>query len=152
MRAVVWIAENIWEACVDQARAFLPDDAEVRLLHVAPADVEELADRSASRLLGRRPPAPPGPPVRAIGAEEAQALLQAAHDRFGRPAQTVARRGRIEREVVDVCADADLLVVARDGESRLGPPSLGPRTRFVVDHARCAVLLVWPFEPPARLG
>ncbi|MFD5466969.1 hypothetical protein ACFWIQ_29700 [Kitasatospora sp. NPDC127059] len=25
-----------------------------------------------------------------------------------------------------------------------GPHSLGPATRFVVDHAPCAVLLVWP--------
>src|SRR6185503_11601831 len=42
-----------------------------------------------------------------------------------------------------------LLVLARDGDhSRLGPPSLGPAARFVVDHAPCRVLLVWPDEPP----
>jgi hypothetical protein len=41
-------------------------------------------------------------------------------------------------------------VVARDGDrSRLGPASLGPATRFVVDHAPCPVLLVWPDETPA---
>jgi hypothetical protein len=40
-------------------------------------------------------------------------------------------------------------VVARDGDhSRLGPKSLGHATRFVVDHAPCAVLLVWPDETP----
>jgi hypothetical protein len=45
---------------------------------------------------------------------------------------------------------ADLLVVARDGDrSRLGPASLGPATRFVVDHAPCPVLLVWPEQTPA---
>jgi hypothetical protein len=39
-------------------------------------------------------------------------------------------------------------MVARDGDhSRLGPHSLGPATRFVVDHAPCVVLLVWPDEP-----
>jgi hypothetical protein len=39
--------------------------------------------------------------------------------------------------------------VARDGDrSRLGPHSLGHATRFVVDHAPCSVLLVWPDEPP----
>ena len=37
---------------------------------------------------------------------------------------------------------ADLLVLARDGERRPGPKSLLPRTRFVVDHATCKVLLV----------
>jgi nucleotide-binding universal stress UspA family protein len=148
MRAVVWITENTWEPCVEAARAFLRPDAEVTLLHVAPTDVEDLAARGAARLLGRRPPPHPGPPLRAIAAEEAQALLQAARDRFGRPAELDARRGRIEREVIDACAGADVIVLARDGEPRLGPPSLGPRTRFVVDHAPCQVLVVWPDEPP----
>ena len=59
-----------------------------------------------------------------------------------------ARRGKIEREVLDACAGADLLVLARDGEARLGPKSLGPRTRFALDHAPCQVLLVWPEQPP----
>jgi hypothetical protein len=60
----------------------------------------------------------------------------------------VAQRGRVEREVVEACAGADLLVLARDGELRLGPKSLGPRTRFALDHAPCQMLLVWPGDPP----
>ena len=45
----------------------------------------------------------------------------------------------------------DLLVLARDGDhSRLGPHSLGPAARFVVDHAPCRVLLVWADAPPRR--
>ncbi|GAA4727188.1 universal stress protein [Phytohabitans rumicis] len=40
-------------------------------------------------------------------------------------------------------------MLARDGDrSRLGPRSLGPHTRFVIDHAPCGVLLVWPDQPP----
>ena len=31
---------------------------------------------------------------------------------------------------------------ARDGEPHPGPKSLSPPTRFVVDHATCAILLV----------
>lgn len=55
----------------------------------------------------------------------------------------------MEREVVAACTGAGLLVLARDGDhTRLGPRSLGPATRFVVDHAPCRVLLVWPDEPP----
>jgi len=51
--------------------------------------------------------------------------------------------------VVAASAHADLLIVARDGErSRLGPKSLGRDTRFVVDHAACPVLLVWPEAAP----
>lgn len=147
MRAVIWIAENTWEACVEHARALLPTGAEVTLLHVAPSDVEDIAAHGAARLMGRRPPPPPGPPLRAIAAEEAQALLESAKSRFGRPALLDSRRGRIEREVVEACADADLLVLARDGEPRVGPKSLGPHARFVVDHAACQVLLVWASEP-----
>ena len=46
-------------------------------------------------------------------------------------------------------ASADLLVMARDGDrSRLGPKSLGKAARFVVDHAACPVLLVWPGSAP----
>ena len=149
MRALVWISENTWEASADQARALLPGDADVTLLHVSPSDVEELASHGAVGLLGRRPPPPPGPPLRAIAAEEAQELLEHARTRLGRPAELLSRRGRVEREVVAACAGADLLLVVRDGEDRLGPKSLGPRARFVVDHAPCQVLLVWPDEPPA---
>jgi nucleotide-binding universal stress UspA family protein len=148
MRAVVWISEGTWEACVDQAAALLPDAAEVTLLHVSPLDAEELAERGGTRLLGRRPPPPPGPPLRVIAEEEAQALLGEAKARLGRPARTSSRRGRVEREVVAACAGADLLILARDGETRLGPKSLGKHTRFVVDHAPCEVLLVWPEPPP----
>jgi nucleotide-binding universal stress UspA family protein len=148
MRAVVWISEDTWEACVDQARSLVPEDAELTLLHVAPTDVEDLASGGGARLLGRHPPPPPGPPLRAIADEEAQALLAEALNRLGRSAGTEARRGKIEREVLNACAGADLLVLARDGEVRLGPKSLGPRTRFALDHAPCQVLLVWPEQPP----
>ncbi len=150
MRTLIWIAENTWQACVDQAHALLTDDAEVTLLHVVPADVERLAAGGRAGLLGRRPPPPPGPPLEAISAEQAHGLLHAAHDRLARPAQVISRRGRVEREVLQACANADLLILARDGEPRLGPKSLSPRTRFVVDHAPCQVLLLWA-HPPRRI-
>ncbi len=149
MRVVVWIAEDTWEGCVDRSGAVLPEDAAITLLHVAPSDVEVLASHGGARLLGRHPPPPPGPPLRAIAEEEALALLEAARARLGRPAELLARRGKVEREVLEACVDADLLVLARDGEPRLEPKSLGPRTRFVLDHAPCQVLLVWPESAPS---
>ena len=148
MRAVIWISEGTWEGCVDRARLLVPEDTEVTLLHVAPSDLEAFAERGGARLLGRHPPPPPGPPLRAIADEEAQALLEAALARFGRPARTLARRGKVEREVLEACTGSDLLILARDGERRLGPKSLGPRTRFVTDHAPCQVLVVWPEVAP----
>lgn len=147
MRAIVWISEDGWEACVDQASRLIAADAEVTLLHVAPGDVEALATGGRHGLLGRRPPPPPRP-LKDISDEEASELLAAAQERFGRPAGAVARRGQVEREVVQACDGADLLVLARDGELRLGPKSLGPHARFVVDHAPCAVILVWTEDPP----
>jgi nucleotide-binding universal stress UspA family protein len=149
MRVVIWIAEGTWEGCVDRAGALLPEDASITLVHVAPSDVEALASHAGARLLGRHPAPPPGPPLRAIAEEEAQALLEAARGRLARPAKIISRRGKIEREVLEACRDADLLVLARDGEQRLEPRSIGPRTRFVLDHAPCQVLLVWPEPPPS---
>ena len=148
MRAVVWITEQSWQACVDEALAFLPPGAEVTLLVAPSAEAEEVAAGGRAGLLGRRPPPGPGPELRAISDEAAQALLDDARDRFGREARTVVRRGRVEREVVAECEGADLLVMARQGERRLGPPSLGRHARFVVDHAPCRVLLLWDGLPP----
>jgi nucleotide-binding universal stress UspA family protein len=148
MRAIVWITERSWQACVDEAAAFVPGDAEVTLLVAPSAEAEELAAGGRAGLLGRRPPPRREPDLRAISDEAAEALLADARARLGRDARTVVRRGRVEREVVAACDGADLLVMARDGERRLGPPSLGRHGRFVVDHAPCRVLLVWAGAPP----
>ena len=148
MRAVVWITERSWEACVDEAAAFLPPDAAVTLVAVPPVEAEEVAAGGRAGLFGRRPPPEPGPALREISDEAAQALLADARERLGREARVVVRRGRVEREVVAECEGADLLVMARDGERRLGPPSLARAGRFVVDHAPCRVLLVWAGAPP----
>jgi nucleotide-binding universal stress UspA family protein len=148
MRAVVWITERSWEACVDEALAFVPRDADVTLLAVPSVEAEEVAAGGRAGLFGRRPPPEPGPALREISDEAAQALLADARERLGREARLVVRRGRVEREVVAACEGADLLVMAREGERRLGPPSLGRAARFVVDHAPCRVLLVWDVAPP----
>jgi nucleotide-binding universal stress UspA family protein len=152
MKVLVWIVEGTWEGCVDAARQVLAADAEVTLLHVTPAEVAEAAGGAAAGLLGRgrRPGRDPAQRIQATGQLAAAELLDAAQARLGRPAAKLWRRGRVERLVTEAAAEgADLLVVARDGDrSRLGPHSLGPATRFVVDHAPCAVLLVWPAQAP----
>lgn len=147
MRALIWIAEDTWEACVDQARNVLRESDQVTLLHVAPSDVEAVAAGAIAGRLGRHPP-PHRPPLRAISDEEASALLAAARARLGREAALESRRGSPEREVVRAAAEHDLLVLARGGERRLGPKSFGHEARFVVDHAPCQVLVVWAGPPP----
>ena len=140
MRALVWIVEDTWEATVDAAAAWLADDAEVTLLYAA--DAEVVAAGARAGLLGR--PHRHGP-ERSLSDEAAAALLADARSRLGRAAAVEHRRGRPEREVVDAARDADALVLARDGDpAHAGPHSLGHAARFVVDHAPCAVLLVWP--------
>jgi nucleotide-binding universal stress UspA family protein len=82
-------------------------------------------------------------------AAAADRLLQAAANRLGLPCDQLKLQGRTERVVVSASAQADVLVVARDGDqARLGPKSLGRATRFAVDHAACPVLLVWPGTTP----
>jgi nucleotide-binding universal stress UspA family protein len=148
MRALVWIVEDTWEATVAEAAAYLPPGAAITLLHVAPADVEHVAEAAGRGLLGRRR-APAPQPLRDISDAAAAELLADARERLGREAELRARRGRVEREVVAAARDMDVLVLARDGDhARLGPRSLGPAARFVVDHAPCRVLLVWPDEAP----
>jgi hypothetical protein len=142
MRALIWITESSWEACVDGARMLLGPDAEVTIVHVADSAVEHLAAHPGPGRLGRHRPPPPGPPIRTISDAEAQSLLTGARERFGREARTLALRGRIEHAVLAAAAGHDLIVLARDGEPRPGPLSIGPQARFVLDHAACAIFLV----------
>ncbi|MFF0476304.1 universal stress protein [Streptomyces sp. NPDC004284] len=150
MTVVVWITEGTWPACVDAARAHAPQGAEIVLLHVSGEEVPGVAHGAFAGLLGRgHRERDPGTRVETLAAASAQHLLDAAADRLDRPCAHVERTGRVEREVVAAAEGAELLVLARDGDrTRLGPHSLGPATRFVVDHAPCPVLLVWPEPAP----
>ncbi|CAM5468267.1 universal stress protein [Streptomyces viridochromogenes] len=150
MAVVVWIVEGTWPACVDAARRHAPEDAEIVLLHVTGDDVADAAHGAFAGLLGRgHPERDPGTRVEHLAAASAETLLGAAAERLGRPCARTERTGRVEREVVAAADGAELLVLARDGErSRLGPHSLGPASRFVVDHAPCPLLLVWPEAAP----
>ncbi|MCW2954665.1 MAG: hypothetical protein JWQ48_3835, partial [Conexibacter sp.] len=150
-RALAWVAEETWEACVDGARGLLGPDAEIGLLAVADAGVVAAGAGALAGLLGRGHPEHDAP-LAALSREAAERLLAAAGERLGGDGPRELREGRVEHEVIAAAgANAvDVLVVARDGDrSRRGPRSLSPPTRFVVDHAPCDVLLVWPGAPPA---
>ncbi|MGD0198006.1 MAG: universal stress protein [Solirubrobacteraceae bacterium] len=151
MRALVWIIEDTWQATVAQAAEYLPAQAEVTLLHVADTQTEGVARVARHGLLGRDPPdrGREGE-LRAISEQAAKELLDDARNAFGRPVECEARRGRVEREVVAAAEDMDILILARDGDrAQLGPRSIGPAVRFVVDHAPCRVLLIWPDPAPS---
>ncbi|MFI9761578.1 universal stress protein [Streptomyces sp. NPDC051963] len=150
MSVVVWIVEATWPACVDAARTHATADADIVLLHVTTHDVPGAAHGAFAGLLGRgHPELDPGTRMENLAAASAQQLLRAAADRLGRPCQRTERIGRVEREVVAAAEGADLLILARDGDrTHLGPHSIGPASRFVVDHAPCPVLLVWPEPAP----
>jgi nucleotide-binding universal stress UspA family protein len=150
MKVVVWIVEGTWRSCVDAARDLATADAEMSLVYVVDDEVSKVAHGAFAGLIGRgRRERDPGLQADDITAKSAQALLDKAAARLQVSNTTDVRRGRVEREVVAAAEGADLLVVARDGDqSRLGPRSLGHAARFVVDHAPCPVLLVWPESAP----
>jgi nucleotide-binding universal stress UspA family protein len=150
MTVVAWIVEGTWPACVDAVREYAREDAEVVLVHVTDRQVAEVAHGAFAGLLGRTAPErDPGRRLAELAATSAGDLLADAAERLGRPCGTRELTGRAEREVVAAAEGADLLVLARDGDrGRLGPHSLGPASRFVVDHAPCAVLLAWPEAAP----
>ena len=150
MKVLIWITEGTWEAAVDAARTHTPVAAETVLLHVTGDDVARAAHGAFAGLLGRgHPERDPAARMEALSKAAATTLLDEAGQRLDRPAGRLQLHGRVEREVVGAAADADLLICARDGDrSHLGPHSLGPATRFVVDHAPCPVLLVWPESAP----
>lgn len=150
MTVVIWVVEATWQACVDAARTRVPAGADIVLLHVTAEEIPAAARGAYAGLLGRgRPERDPGRRVEELAAISAEKLLQAAARRLERPCTRLERRGRPEREVTAAVEEADLLILARDGDrTRLGPRSLGPASRFVVDHAPCPVLLVWPGPAP----
>jgi nucleotide-binding universal stress UspA family protein len=125
-RVLVWLTPTGWEACVEAAR----DLGEVTLLQVGEPGPEPVG------LLGRRPP-----PREPLAVDEE--LFDAAQARLGRPAARVTPPGRPEHAVVEAAEKFDLLVLSRTNLNP-GPHSLGHATRFVVDHAPSAILLVWP--------
>ena len=150
MDVLVWVTEATWPACVAAARDHAPSDAHVTLLYVADDDVPAAATGALAGLLGRSRSGPdPAAAMREVAERAGRDLLAAAAQDLGREASVARRHGRVEREVVSAAAGVDLLILARDGDlRRLGPHSLGPATRFVVDHAPCATLLVWPSPAP----
>ncbi|MEU0034025.1 MULTISPECIES: universal stress protein [unclassified Streptomyces] len=150
MRVIAWLVEGTWPACVDAVREHAPRATEVVLLHVSEPGVPGLAHGAFAGLLGRgHRERDPEVLLEDLSASSAVQLLDAAAERLGRPCDRLERAGRAEREVVAASDGADLLVLARDGDrARLGPHSLGPAGRFVVDHAPCPVLLVWPESAP----
>lgn len=148
MKVLVWVAEGTWPACVETVNELFPD-SEVHLLAAVGDDAAAQVAGARSGLWGRGSGRDPGDRVAELARQAGRALLDAAAGRLGRPATTELREGRVEREVTAAAAAADVLVLARDGDlSRLGPKSLERHTRFVVDHAPCRVVLVWPGRAP----
>ncbi len=148
---IIWIVEGTWHSAIDAARGLAPAGSRLVLLHVTPEEVPGAGHGAYAGLLGRgRPERDPGTRMEALADVSAGELLDAAARRLALPCARAERRGRVEREVILAADGADLLILARDGDrSRLGPKSLGRASRFVVDHAPCPVLLVWPDPTPA---
>ncbi|GAA1390920.1 universal stress protein [Luteococcus peritonei] len=146
---LAWIEPGTWQAVVEAARR-RPAEDELRL--VAAVDAEEaLPSSMMGGLMGRGRRREEHQQVgERLTEQAATELLARAADALGRDCRTEVLSGRVERVVTAACDQADLLLLARDGDrSRLGPASLGRHTRFVLDHAPCTVALLWPGETPS---
>ena len=84
-----------------------------------------------------------------LSRDAAETMLRRAQERLGFDATMRLESGFPERLVTAAADGADYLVLGRDGDRRrLGPNSIGKHTRFVIDHAPCRVLLIWPDRVP----
>lgn len=143
MKILAWVAPATWPAVVDAATR-LPAD-EITL--VAVADSAQLPGRPSPLGSGLRREQAANTVRRSIEELLDEALARVTGDDARVHTQLLA--GPASREIVQAAQAADVLVIARDGDrSRLGPKSLGKDTRFVVDHAPCTVVLVWPGDIP----
>lgn len=147
MRVLGWISPGTWPAVVRALRE-RPDADELRL--VAVSDPDAALPPEPVSLFGRGHPRHGDPARAALTGQEARRLLDQAVAELGRGCTAEVLTGRTERVVVEAAGDVERIVLARDGDrSRLGPHSLGPDIRFVLDHAPCTVELLWPEPPPA---
>src|SRR4051812_44475682 len=130
VRAMVWITDSNWRACVDAARAWIPEQAEITLLNVSDDEAADVVHGAFAGLLGRsHPTRDPSRQMKALDAAAAADLLDAAADRLGRSATPPHRHGRVEHEGGHATAGADLLLCAPDGERhRPGPHPPSPAT------------------------
>ncbi|MGO1562641.1 hypothetical protein CZ771_09535 [Actinomycetales bacterium JB111] len=147
MKVVAWIAPGTWESVVTAARNRPTSDT---ITLVAAADTQEdIPSGILSGLLGRGH-APGHEYYDRLSEDAAQDLLDQAAAALGRESESRLLVGKTERVVTEACDDADLLILARDGDrSRLGPRSIGRHTRFVLDHAPCTVAVLWPGDTPS---
>ncbi len=144
----IWVGEGTWRAAVDAALSLAPADATFTLLHVTD-DAGPAAAHGAYLGMFGRAGHDPGARLGELATSAAADLLAAAERRLGRRCRQLDIHDQAERAVVAATASADLLIMTRDGDpSRPGPRSLGRAGRFVVDHAACPVLLVWPGPAP----
>jgi nucleotide-binding universal stress UspA family protein len=144
----IWISEGTWRAAVDAAVGLAPADASFTLLHVTDDAGPDAAHGAYLGMFGRVGH-DPGARLGELATSAAASLLEAAARRLGRPCDRLSMHGNTERAVVTASASAGLLIIARDGDQmRSGPHSLGRAGRFIVDHAACPVLVVWPGLPP----
>lgn len=146
MKVLAWIAPATWPAVIDAVRR-RPEGDDVTLVAVADR-FSALPVGAAGGLMGRGRRSAVSD-AEASTAVAAQALVNQAMAELGRPCVAKVLSGATDRVVTAEANDADILILARDGDrSRLGPRSLGKAARFIIDHAPCTVVVLWPGDVP----
>ena len=150
MRIAVWVTEGTWPACVDAARDLIGSEpADVLLIHIREGG-RPAPEPAFGSLIGRGRRERAEDQLRQLSEDGARQMLEQAARRLALPATQRLETGFPERLVTGAAGEVDYLILGRDGDrSRLGPNSLGRHTRFVIDHAPCRVLLIWPGRAPS---
>ena len=134
MRVLVWIVEGTWKAAVAAAKRFVPADAQIALLHIAPAEAQAVAREAPQALLGRRHAQSTGV-LQSIAAQVASGLLADARACSGAtPRSRCAARARWRGSGSGSADDGPV-----GNRTRLRPRGRGTAQLRVLPPAMCSI-------------
>jgi nucleotide-binding universal stress UspA family protein len=135
-------------AVLEAARTILASDLSWLVLHVLDSGPLDEVDRALSGLVGRGPGhhhASDRLHQAAIEQElDVQTEVLAWLSATGRDAEFLSRQGRPEQEILRLAEERGVHLIALGDDATSTPDRLSPVVGYVVDHARCHVLLLRP--------
>lgn len=151
-RALVCVRGFGIDRLLDRAASLLAPHLAWTIVHVIDERPSGELERAFAALPGRRSPHADAPLDRIQQIDDRlQHDVQADVERWlatwGRQADLAFRRGIPEREILELAMELEVEIVVVGSRAETGPHRFSPVSRYVVDHAGCAVLVVAPERP-----